>query len=100
MRKKITNELRNEILLTLKNESFEITENSQLCKMFDISIRFFEVFKGSPRKIKIERECKIELLQWIKQGYIEDENSIFRKRVTPPTFLDIMKAASRVEDDD
>lgn len=99
MRIKLTHDLKNEILLTLKNCNFEVTEDSELCRIFDISIRFFEVFKCSPI-ICIERQHKIELLHWLKQGYLETENSIFRKRVTPPTFLDIMKAASQVEDID
>ncbi|WP_242121644.1 hypothetical protein [Aestuariivivens sediminicola] len=99
MRKKITIRLKNEILLTLKNESFEVSNESQLCEIFDINIRFFELFKRS-KNIKIDRQCKIELLQWIKQGYLETNNSLFGKTITPPTFLDVMKAASVLNDDD
>ena len=96
MRKKITNELKKEILLTLKNQRFEVSNDSQLCKVFDINIRFFELFKR-PRNIKIDRKCKIEMLEWIKQEYLETDNSLFGKTITPPTFLDVMKAASVVE---
>ena len=99
MKKKIRNELKKEILLTLKNQSFEVSTDSQLCKIFEIEIKLFELFKRS-KNIKIERQCKIELLNWIKQGYLETDNSLFGKTITPPTFLDVMKAASLVNDED
>lgn len=95
MRIKITKELRVEILFTLKVNSFEVTNESQLCKIFDIYICYFEVFKRS-KIIDIDKGCKIELLQWLKQGYIETDNSIFAKTVKHPSFLDIMVAASQV----
>jgi len=99
MKKKITKELKNEILLTLKNKSFEVTSESKLGKIFNIEVRTFELF-GSPKNIKIDRDCKIELLHWLKQGYIETDESLFAKTVTPPTFLDIMIAATSQTDED
>ena len=99
MRKKITNELKNEILLTLKNESYEVSDKSQLGKIFGIEIRLFEVFK-SPKSIKIDRHCKIELLQWLKQGFTETDNSSFAKTTRHPTFLEIMIASSQIDDED
>jgi hypothetical protein len=95
MRKKITTEIKNEILLILKDESFTVSSESQLCKIFGICIRSYELFK-KPKKIKIDRQCKIELLQWVKQRFIETDNSLFAVKIAHPDFLEIMKAASLV----
>jgi len=94
MKIKIKEELKNEILLTLKKGFFNYSEQSGICKILEIHMRYFEVFK-CPTTREINRDCKIELIQWLKQGYLETDESIFAKTVTPPTFLDIMKAASR-----
>jgi hypothetical protein len=99
MKKNITNKLKDEILLTLKNENFEVSDKSQLGKIFNIEIRLFEVFE-SPRNINIDRECKIELLQWLKQGFIQTDNSSFGKTTRHPTFLEIMIASSQIDDED
>jgi len=94
MKIKIKEELKNEILLTLKKGFFSYSEQSGICKILEIHMKYFEVFK-SPTTREIDRECKIELIQWLQQGHIETDNSLFVTTVTPPTFLDIMKAASR-----
>ena len=99
MRKKITPEIKNEILMTLKKESYEVSDKSQLGKIFGIEIRLFEVFE-SPKNIKIDRQCKIELLQWINQGFIETDNSSFAKTTRHPTFLEIMIASSQIDYED
>jgi hypothetical protein len=98
MRKNINENLRNEILLTLKKGEFEVNNNSKLCQIFEIAICYFDVFKTS-KIIKLDRDSKIELLKWLEKGNIETENSLFAKLITPPTFLDIMKAASRIDED-
>jgi hypothetical protein len=98
MRKKLTPEIKREILLTLKNESFEASNESQLCKIFNIEIGLFELFESS-KIIEIDRQCKIELLLWLKQGYIQTDDSLFAKTTRHPTFLEIMIAASQVDED-
>ncbi|MBP1840403.1 hypothetical protein [Formosa algae] len=98
MRIKITKDLREEILLTLKNDCFEVFSDSKLCPIFEIHYEFYKVFKQS-RKTDISRESKVELLQWIKKGYIETENSVFANEVKHPTFLEIMITASQVDED-
>jgi hypothetical protein len=98
MKKTVTKKLREEILLTLKNGKFEVNNDSKLCEIFEVSIQFFDVFKR-PKVIEIDRECKIELLKWLEKGYIETDNSVFAKAITPPTFFDIMVRASQVEED-
>ena len=96
MKIKINEKLRNEILLTLKNGIFEVKNNSKLCGIFKIDIRHFDVFETS-RDIQINRESKIELIQWLIKGNLETENSVFAKLITPPTFLEIMILASQVD---
>lgn len=98
MRIKLTSGLKTEILLTLKNQSYQVSDKSQLGKVFEIGISLFELFK-SPKNIKIDRECKIELLQWLKQDFIQTDDSIFAKTTRHPTFLEIMIAASQVKKD-
>lgn len=93
MRINITNDLKREILATLKTGIFEYSENSKICKLLEIQLSYFDVFKA-PKKIKINRDCKLELLHWLKKGHLQTENSVFINLITPPTFLDIMKAAS------
>lgn len=98
MKKTVTKKLRDEILLTLKNGKFEVNNNSKLCEIFEVTVLFFDVFKSS-KIIEIDRECKIELLKWLEKGYVETDNSVFAKTITPPTFFDIMVRASQVEED-
>lgn len=96
MRKKILDNLRKEILETLKNGSFQYSEESNICKIFQIHMCYFSAFKVPTTK-KINKESKVELLKWLEQGYIETENSEFARLITPPTFLEIMIAASQVD---
>ena len=98
MKKIVTKNLRDEILLTLKHGKFEVTNDSKLCEIFEVSIQFFDVFKRS-KVIEIDRECKIELLKWLEKGCIETDNSLFGKTITPPSFLDIMIRASQIDED-
>jgi hypothetical protein len=95
MRKKITNELKEEILIILKKEEIEVSHKSELCKVFNVCIQTYELFKID-KKVEINRKIKIELLQILKQGYINNVDSELKKLITPPTFLDIMKLASQV----
>ena len=98
MKIKITKELKDEILLTLKNGYFEVLESSKLCKILNIKVDYFDVMKFD-KIIEIDKRCKIELLQCIKQGYINTDNSVFVEAITPPTFLEVMIAASQVDED-
>jgi hypothetical protein len=96
MKIKIYENLRDEILLTLKNGVFEVTNDSKLCGIFEIDIRYFDVFETS-RNIALNRKSKIELLEWLAKGHIETNDSLFSKAITPPTFLEIMILASQVD---
>lgn len=93
MKIKLNKNLKKEILITLKNGFFKYSRKSLVCKIFNIDIQFIEVFK-SPKQKELNRESKVELLQWLKLGYINTENSAFSKLLTPPTFLEIMIAAT------
>ena len=83
--------------MSLKNGYFDVFKTSKLCPIFEIHYECYKVLKQSA-KTNLSTACKVELLQWIKQRYIETESSVFAKEVKHPTFLEIMIASSHVRE--